>query len=526
MFGIPNLGLENRALISMTDGRKNEMFSRNLGLDSQYLPELNKDFGLAFGQRNLSVIAVYETKDSNTVEKMDDGHERALQFEWCPNIQHAPVATRELIIIYHSLKNERMHRTSQGFKAISELWTHPRTRYAMLASITVMFLQQLCGINVLAYYSTTLIQDTFAKKDLATSLPSKASKVHFFELGESRELTDSLTKSMMMMQVYASECFPLHHRVLGMGLATSVTWIFNFLLAVTWPVFNRDFGKPGAFSCFVRETKGLRLEEMGEVFSPPILVYLDHAFEELKWLAKRLVLWPFQSLSPQCRFAKGMPQLKDNKNCPINGPASRPRQMKSATSVVGWRHIEKSSHIAGITDLYSQATDIEAGKIFLRDANLSIGAGAKVADIGRTGKLDGRQLRCINRHTVQDRIIVGFQDMMFLAGGKNTHKSLSDPENQLTDECQAALAKAEDIEHEFGQGTEQRPLGGIVILDELTSSVDAETENLMHSHFSVFCHYILIRITHRLESLAEYDAVDVVSQGQIIKPQDATSGLL
>ncbi|KAL2278696.1 hypothetical protein FJTKL_14254 [Diaporthe vaccinii] len=57
----------------MTDGRKNEMFSRNLGLDSQYLPELNKDFGLAFGQRNLSVIAVYETKDSNTVEQKEDG---------------------------------------------------------------------------------------------------------------------------------------------------------------------------------------------------------------------------------------------------------------------------------------------------------------------------------------------------------------------------------------------------------------------------------------------------------------------
>lgn len=52
---------------------------------------------------------------------------------------------------------------------------------------------------------------------------------------------------------------------------------------------------------------------MGEVFSPPIPVYLDHAFEELKWLVKRLALWPFQSPSPQYRFANGMPQLKDNK---------------------------------------------------------------------------------------------------------------------------------------------------------------------------------------------------------------------
>lgn len=68
MFGVPNLGLENRALISMTDGRKNEMLSRNLGLDSQYLPELNKDFALAFRQHRLRVISIYETKDSNTVQ--------------------------------------------------------------------------------------------------------------------------------------------------------------------------------------------------------------------------------------------------------------------------------------------------------------------------------------------------------------------------------------------------------------------------------------------------------------------------
>lgn len=68
MFGVPNLGLENRALISMTDGRKNEMFSRNLGLDSQYLPELNKDFAFAFRQHRPRLISIYETKDSNTVQ--------------------------------------------------------------------------------------------------------------------------------------------------------------------------------------------------------------------------------------------------------------------------------------------------------------------------------------------------------------------------------------------------------------------------------------------------------------------------
>lgn len=65
------------------------------------------------------------------------------------------------------------------------------------------------------------------------------------------------------------------------------------------------------------------------------------------------------------------------------------------------------------------------------------------------------------------------------------------------------------------QGTEQRPLGGIFMFDELTSSGDAGTERMMHSVISrVFCHYTVIRITHNLNSLAEYDAIYIVAQGQ------------
>lgn len=174
--------------------------------------------------------------------------------------------------------------------------------------------------------------------------------------------------------------------------------------------------------------------------------------------------------------------------------------------------------------------------------------------------IDGQDLRRIPRQTVRNRIIAVSQDMMFLAG-EETYKSLLDPEDSLTeDECQAALAEV-GLEHvasaaggfhlpiakdslshgqrqllslavavarawarqkilvgKVGQGTEQRPLGGIVIFDELTSSVDTETEKMMHSVISrVFCHYTVISITHKVESLSEYDAVYVVSQGKIAK---------
>lgn len=180
--------------------------------------------------------------------------------------------------------------------------------------------------------------------------------------------------------------------------------------------------------------------------------------------------------------------------------------------------------------------------------------------------IDGLELRRITRQIVRDRIIAVSQDMMFLAG-EETYKSLLDPENSLTeDECQAALAEV-GLEHaasaaggfnlpiakyslshgqrqllslavavarawarqktlvgEVEQGTEQQPSGGIVIFDELTSSVDTETENMMRTVISrVFCHYTVISITHKLESLSEYDTVYVVSQGKIAKSQDANS---
>lgn len=48
----------------MTAGNKNEVFARDLGLDSQYLPELNRGFGVAFRERKIPILTIYETDDS------------------------------------------------------------------------------------------------------------------------------------------------------------------------------------------------------------------------------------------------------------------------------------------------------------------------------------------------------------------------------------------------------------------------------------------------------------------------------
>lgn len=54
---------------------------------------------------------------------------------------------------------------NMGRSKIKELFTIRRNRNAALASEIVMFFQQLCGVNVIAYYSTEMfIQSGFAEQ--------------------------------------------------------------------------------------------------------------------------------------------------------------------------------------------------------------------------------------------------------------------------------------------------------------------------------------------------------------------------
>lgn len=48
---------------------------------------------------------------------------------------------------------------ASGKSAIVELFSVARNRRAALASGIVMFMQQFCGINVIAYYSSTIFRE-------------------------------------------------------------------------------------------------------------------------------------------------------------------------------------------------------------------------------------------------------------------------------------------------------------------------------------------------------------------------------
>ncbi|BGP41910.1 hypothetical protein JCM10449v2_005905 [Rhodotorula kratochvilovae] len=212
---------------------------------------------------------------------------------------------------------------------VVELFAVPRNRRAVIASCTVMFMQQFCGINAIAYYSSTifinagqsetvallgsfgyglinwvfsfpafLTIDTFGRRSLLLfTLPFLS--LFMFVAGSGFWIASSSGQLAMVTTgvyffaafygpgagpvpfTYSAEVYPLQVREIGMSLATAVTWLFNFVNALAFPLQIRAWTSAGAFYwfggwnallwllvlMFCPETKGFTLEELDDVFS-------------------------------------------------------------------------------------------------------------------------------------------------------------------------------------------------------------------------------------------------------------------
>ena len=66
-------------------------------------------------------------------------------------------AARDLYYVHCQLVEEmEVLKGSNYFSRFTELFTIPRVRRATLASFVVMIAQQMCGINIIAFYSSTV----------------------------------------------------------------------------------------------------------------------------------------------------------------------------------------------------------------------------------------------------------------------------------------------------------------------------------------------------------------------------------
>jgi len=63
--------------------------------------------------------------------------------------------------------------------------------------------------------------------------------------------------------------------------------------------------------------------------------------------------------------------------------------------------------------------------------------------------------------------------------------------------------------------------GGILLLDEVSSSVDHETERVMQEIVRVnFKDYTVISVSHRLDMIMDFDRVVVMDMGEVVEVGD------
>ncbi|GAA5939644.1 hypothetical protein JCM3775_002076 [Rhodotorula graminis] len=270
-------------------------------------------------------------------------------FESLCRLRHTKLqAARDLFMINALLEEEASLVT--GKSAIVELFSVPRNRRATVASGTVMFMQQC--INVIAYYSATIFReagfdditalgatlgfgalnfvmaapavwtiDTFGRRNLLlTTFPMMSAFLLLAGLGfyapEGPARTSVIALGVYLHCMayspgegpvpftYSAEAFPLYVRDVGMSYATAVTWLFNFVVAFTFPRLLSAFTPTGAFGWYaawnaagtvlifflVPETKGLSLEELDAVFSIPTARHTAYNVAGLSYNFRKYIL--------------------------------------------------------------------------------------------------------------------------------------------------------------------------------------------------------------------------------------------
>ncbi|KAL4071537.1 hypothetical protein V8B97DRAFT_1870780 [Scleroderma yunnanense] len=266
-------------------------------------------------------------------------------------------AARDLYYIHVLLEAE--NEMKKGRNRFVEMFMIPRNRNAALASWIVMFGQQFCGVNVIAYYSSNIFSqsgfsdpsalaaslgfgalnwlfalpavftiDTFGRRNLLLfTFPCMAiclliTGFSFWDATEKGRIA-GVSIGIYLFAIfyspgegpvpftYSAEAFPLYIRDIGMSFATATTWFWNFILSITWPSLSLAFKPQGAFGwyaawcmviwflilLFVRETKGKTLEELDQVFAVPARVHAAYGLRQIPYGIKKFIL--FQNPPPE-----------------------------------------------------------------------------------------------------------------------------------------------------------------------------------------------------------------------------------
>lgn len=217
--------------------------------------------------------------------------------------KHPIQAARDMIYIHTLLEEEnKIIKKSSYFGRVSELFTIPRVRRATVASGVVMLAQQMCGINIIAFYSSTIFVnsgftdrqalyaslgfgainflfafpaiftiDTFGRRSLLLfTFPNMAWSLVVAGLGtllqpdvpKGEKAPARIGVVAVFIYIfamfyspgegpvpftYSAEVFPLAQREVGMGWAVTVTLGFGAVLSITLPRMLQVMQSVGVF---------------------------------------------------------------------------------------------------------------------------------------------------------------------------------------------------------------------------------------------------------------------------------------
>ncbi|KIX97433.1 uncharacterized protein Z520_06885 [Fonsecaea multimorphosa CBS 102226] len=274
----------------------------------------------------------------------------------CRLRKHRIQAARDLYYVHAQLVIEHeMAAGSTYFVRLRELVTVPRIRRSFIAALVVFMGQQFCGMNIIAFYSSTVfvqagasehtalltslgygiinfafaipaifLIDRFGRRSLLLStFPHMAwtllaagfcfyipesSKAH---VGMIAFFVYAFTALYSIGQgpvafVYSAEAFPLSHREIGNSWAVSATFALASALSLTFPLMLSKFTNTGAFGfyagmnvlvfilmfLFVPDTSGYTLEELDYVFAVPTRRFISYQIKKvLPWTLRRYFLF-------------------------------------------------------------------------------------------------------------------------------------------------------------------------------------------------------------------------------------------